>query len=129
MELQSNLDGLTSRFSVLITVAANKALIPEYTEIVLQFGITSIKQFFERDERRESEGFLLGSGVPGVGSRLGSSATQSVSAYTTLLLFSASLPYVSVFGFCLTASLSSPGRHCEDRVMAAQESWSLRSQF
>ena len=84
MELQSNLDGLTSRFSVLITVAANKALIPEYTEIVLQFGITSIKQFFERDERRESEGFLLGNGVPVVWSRLGSSATQLVSAYTTL---------------------------------------------
>jgi len=129
MELQSNWDGLPSRFSVLTTVAVDKALISECTEIVLQFGITSIKQCFERDKRRESKGFLLGNGVTVVWSRLGSSAIQLISAYTTLLLFSASLTYVSIFGFCLTASLSSPGRYCEDRVMAAQESWSLRSQF
>lgn len=129
MELQSNRGGLTSRFSVLNTVAVDKALIPECTEILLQFGITSIKQFFERDKRRESKGFLLGNGVTVVWSRLGSSAIQLVSAYSTPLLFSASLTDVSILGFCLTASLSSPGRYCEDRVVAAQESWSLRSQF
>ena len=41
---------------MLTTVAVDKVLIPECTEIVLQFGITSIKQFFGRGKRRESEG-------------------------------------------------------------------------
>ena len=41
---------------MLTTVAVDKVLIPECTEIVLQFGITPIKQFFGRGKRRESEG-------------------------------------------------------------------------
>lgn len=47
---------------MLITVAANKALIPEYTEIVLQFGIISIKQFFERQKKVKDFYLAMGAG-------------------------------------------------------------------